>query len=116
MRGVVCTLDNKVSKWYIMPLMKRAELVRYIKVKEDNGNIMEAKMWQVEPSPDKPHGYKYSLVYIVKGNRVIGYDNSEGKGDHRHYGNKIEAYQFKDLRGLTEDFYQDIERYKEGKL
>ena len=115
-RGVVCTLDNKVSKWYIMPLMKRAKLVRYIKVKEDNGNIMEAKMWQGEPSPDKPHGYKYSLVYIVKGNRVIGYDNSEGKGDHRHYGDKLEAYQFKDLRGLTEDFYQDIERYKEGKL
>ena len=32
-------------------------------------------MWRVNPF-DKPHGYKYSLVYIVKGERVIGYDNA----------------------------------------
>jgi len=28
----------------------------------------------------------------------------------------IEQYQFKDLRSLSEDFYKDIEKYREGKL
>jgi len=92
------------------------KFVRHIKVREDTGNIIEVKMWQISPSLDKPHGYKCSLVYIVKGKRVIGYDNSEGKGDHKHYGDKEETYQFKNLRRLTEDFYKDIERYKEGRL
>ena len=30
-----------------------------------------------------------SFVYIVKGKRVIGYDNAEGKGDHRHYTSSV---------------------------
>ncbi len=98
-----------------MPLVK-AKLVRHVKVREDNGNIIEVKMWQINPATAKPHGYKYSLVYIVKGKRIIGYDYAEGKGDHRHYGGKLELYHFKDLRSLAEDFYKDIERYKEGKL
>ena len=37
---------------------------------------------------DKPHGYRYSLAYIVDGERVIGYDNGEGKGDHDTTGGK----------------------------
>lgn len=61
-----------------------ARLIRHTKVYDEFGNIIEIKMWKVDPSQDKPHGYKYSLVYIVKGKRQIGYDNAEGKGDHRH--------------------------------
>ena len=99
-----------------MPLVKKAKLVKHVKVREDSGNIMEVKMWEVIPSPDKPHGYKYSLAYIVKDKRVIGYDNGEGKRDNRHYGEKVEPYKFKDLRTLTKDFYRDIESYKENKL
>ncbi len=68
------------------------------------------------PSHDKPHGYKYSLAYIVKNNRVVGYDNGEGKGDHRHYKEHVESYQFKNLQKLTEDFYNDIREYKEREL
>ena len=69
-------------------------------------------MWRVNPFFDKPHGYKYSFVYIVKGKRVIGYDNAEGKGDHRHYGNREEVYTFKSVDKLFEDFYNDIQRVK----
>jgi Family of unknown function (DUF6516) len=50
-----------------------------------NGDIVEMKIWQVPVSRGKPHGLKYSLVYIKEGKRVAGYDNGEGKGDHRHY-------------------------------
>jgi hypothetical protein len=93
----------------------KGRLITHIKVLEDDGNTIEVKMWKINPSPDRPHGYKYSLAYIVKGKRVIGYDNAEGKGDHRHYGNKEEPYRFKDLRTLVEDFYRDMERHKRGK-
>lgn len=94
----------------------KARLVRHTKVIEDNGNIVEVKMWQVTPTADKPHGYKYSLAYIVKGRRVIGYDNSEAKGDHRHYREQEEPYRFKNIRTLAKDFFRDIVRFKEGQL
>jgi hypothetical protein len=56
------------------------------------------------------------LVYIVGNKRIIGYDNSEGKGDHRHVKDYTEPYLFTSLEKLAEDFKQDIERYKRGEL
>lgn len=53
-----------------------------------------------ESFSQQPHGYKYSFVYVVKGKRVIGYNNAEGKGDHRHYGDKEEVYTFKSVDKL----------------
>ena len=94
----------------------KAILIKYVKVVEDKGNIIEVRLWKVHPVPDKPHGYKYSLVYVVNGNRVIGYDNAEGKGEHRHYRDKTEDYKFENLKKLTEDFYRDIDKYKKGEL
>lgn len=94
----------------------KARLVRHIKVREDDGGIIEVKVWEVGPAQDKPHGYKYSLAYIVNGERVIGYDNAEGKGDHRHYRDKTERYSFKSLKKLADDFYGDIAQYREDKV
>lgn len=94
----------------------KARPVRHDKGYDEDGNIIEIKMWEVKATLNKPHGYKYSLVYIVKGKRVIGYDNAEGKGDHRHYRDRVEPYRFEDLEKLAEDFYSDIQRYKEGRL
>ncbi len=63
----------------------KAELIKHRKAIDEQDNTIEVKMWQLpQPTKDKPHGYKYSLVYIVDDVRVIGYDNAEGKGDHRH--------------------------------
>ncbi|MEK6545771.1 MAG: DUF6516 family protein [Nitrospinota bacterium] len=90
----------------------RVKRIRHTKFREDNGNITEIKLWGVSASKDKPHGYKYSLVYIVKGKRVIGYDNAEGKGDHRHYGDKEERYRFVSIDKLFEDFFNDIRRVR----
>lgn len=95
----------------------KAQLVRHDKVIDELENIIEVKMWQLpEPTEDKPHGYKYSLVYIVNDERVIGYDNAEGKGDHKHIKGRIEPYRFINLKKLAHDFYRDIERYKRGEL
>ncbi len=92
-----------------------AELIVYKKVVDELGNIMEIKAWQLpEITSDKQHGIKYSMVYIVNYERVIGYDNAEGKGDHRHYGKTEKHYEFKGIDQLLEDFYNDIEQYKRG--
>jgi hypothetical protein len=95
----------------------KAKIIRHEKIIDELGNTIEIKMWQLpRPSTDKPHGYKYSLVYVVKDTRVIGYDNAEGKGDHRHIRGKTEPYKFVSLKKLANDFYRDIERYKRGEI
>lgn len=94
-----------------------ARLITHEKVVDELGNVIEITMWEIPaPSKDKPHNYKYSLVYVVDGDRVIGYDNAERKKDHRHIRRKIEPYRFVSLRKLADDFYRDIERYKRGEL
>jgi hypothetical protein len=95
----------------------KAKLIRYEKVTDELGNTIEIKAWRLpEPTEDKPHGYKYSLVYIVEDSRVIGYDNAEGKGDHKHIRGRTEPYNFISLRKSAKDFYNDIERYKRGEI
>ena len=89
-----------------------AQLLFYRKNIEANGDIVEMKIWKVPQSKDKPHGLKYTLVYIREGKRIIGYDNAEGKGDHKHYKGREHPYQFKDVDNLIDDFYKDIERIK----
>jgi len=77
-----------------------------------DGDIVEIRSWHVARTPDKPHGFKYSLVYIREGNRIIGYDNAERKGDHRHYRDKIYPYEFKGIDKLFEDFLNDVRRVR----
>lgn len=91
----------------------KTELVFHQKVNDEKGGTVEIKIWKLpESSLDKPHRYRYSLVYILNGRRVIGYDNGERKGDHRHYETKEEPYRFENIEKLFEDFYQDIKRFQ----
>lgn len=91
-------------------------MIRHEKITDELSNTVEITLWKVPITKDKPHGFKYSLVYIVNSKRIIGYDNSEHKGDHRHYRGKIEPYVFQNLKKLAEDFYNDIRNYKEEQL
>ena len=70
-------------------------------------------IWRV-PSPVPPctHPFKYSLVLIVNGKRVIGFDNERGKGDHLHRGDRETPYQFTGLDALVEDFIKEVEKWK----
>jgi hypothetical protein len=103
------------AHWLKIPIVK-AQLIKYVKAIDELNNTIEIKVWQLpESEKDKLHKYKYSLVYIVEDVRVIGYDNAEGKGDHRHYKDTERPYSFKSTERLLEDFYKDIERYKGGK-
>lgn len=95
----------------------KAELIEHSKVIDETGNIVEINLWKLpKPSADKPHGYKYSLAYIAEGRRVIGYDNAEGKGDHKHIRKITKPYRFTNIWKLTEDFYRDIEKFKRGEI
>jgi hypothetical protein len=91
----------------------KAMLVTHRKVTDGLGNTVEVRIWRLSQSTeDKPHGYRYSLAYIVDGERVIGYDKGEGKGDHRHYKKKEEPYLFDGIDRLVDDFLEDVRRYK----
>jgi len=90
-----------------------AELVLHQKLTDESGNTIEMKIWHVPFSSHVPHGFKYSLVYIVNGERIIGYDNAERRGDHRHFLDVETEYVFRSVRQLVRDFQADVARYKE---
>lgn len=94
----------------------KAELVYHEKKYFSDGSFQEIKIWKIVKSTDKLHGLKYSFAYIVNNERVVGYDNAEGKGDHKHYKGKEYPYKFQNLEKLWRDFKNDIERYKGGRL
>jgi hypothetical protein len=87
--------------------MKAKELFR---VKEAHGvGFVEIVIWQVpEPVPPSEHPYKYRLVYVIDGKRIVGYDNERGKGDHKHLGDREEAYRFANPQQLMADFMADV--------
>ena len=93
----------------------RARLVYHVKEYYVDGSVQEIKIWEVPKSKNRPHGLKYSFAYIFGSERVVGYDNAEAKGDHRHYRGKEYPYKFKGLERLWKDFKGDIQRFKEDR-
>ena len=87
-----------------------AELMVRERVIFDDDAIMEIRIWRVPASvPPSPHHFKYSLFYGRPGERLIGYDNERGKGDHRHLGGREETYTFISIGRLLDDFRADVE-------
>jgi len=71
--------------------------------------FVEIVIWRVpEPVPPSEHSYKYRLVYVVQGQRIVGYDNERGKGDHKHLGDTEENYHFVSPQQLMADFMADV--------
>ena len=70
------------------------------------------KAYQVPRTTSTPHGYKYSLVYIYDGCRLVGYDNHEHKGDHRHHRSLTSSYAFLSVDRLIDDFLVDVAAIK----
>lgn len=68
-------------------------------------------IWQVpKPVVGSAHPFKYSLFYGYPGQRIVGYDNERGKGDHRHLGDTEEPYRFSTVEDLMADFLADVQR------
>lgn len=79
----------------------------------------EIVIWDVPvPVPPSRHRFKYRLVYIEHGVRVIGFDNERGKGDHRHDNGIESPYGFKGVDQLLDDFVAAVEvwRAAHGKI
>lgn len=88
---------------------ERAQRIHAFKQAFGAGRI-EGVVWRVpEPVPPSEHPYKYRLVYMVDGKRIVGYDNEREKGDHKHIGDKEMNYVFSGVKQLLADFMIDVE-------
>lgn len=77
------------------------------------GGVVEMVVWAVpQPVPPSEHGFKYRLVFVRDGQRLVGYDNERGKGDHRHLGALEVPYTFRGVEVLIADFMRDVEAAK----
>ncbi|MEE9336020.1 MAG: DUF6516 family protein [Granulosicoccaceae bacterium] len=93
--------------------MSPATLIFRDKLVFPDGAIQEMVIWKLpEPNSERPHGLKYSLFYGVSGKRLVGYDNEQGKGDHRHYGEEERKYIFQTVEVLIQDFESDVARIR----
>jgi hypothetical protein len=95
--------------------MASATLIEDRKIERDDGVIVQIRVWRLPaPTAERPHGLKYSLFCGRHGERIIGYDNEAGKGDHRHYREREEPYVFVSLDRLIADFEADIRKEVEN--
>ncbi len=100
--------------WGIISPMK-ATLIQQLKRVHRRG-VIEIAVWRVpEPVPPCAHSFKYRLVYVVGGRRLVGFDNERGKGDHRHDGRHESLYSFVDVETLLADFWQAVEEKGAGR-
>lgn len=73
--------------------------------------FVEVALWHLPAStPGSRHKYKYRLALVRNDVCILRYDNERGKGDHRHIGERDDAYAFSTPETLLDDFYADIER------
>ena len=93
---------------------------------DDKGSLeVIFKVTRVAVTPGRPHGLKYVLMLLnAKGERVVCFDNahavSQGSGpgmkhskryDHKHTGNKVTPYEFKDAHTLVVDFWDEVDKW-----
>ena len=77
----------------------------------DDGAIIQIRVWRLPAATrERPHQLKYSLFYGRPGERIVGYDNEIGKGDHRHYRDREEPYRFSNYETLIRDFMNDVRK------
>jgi hypothetical protein len=99
-----------------MPNMKSVELIR-TRIAYSESAFAELSLWRLaKPLDGSLHRFKYRLAYVVRGECVLRYDNEAGKGDHRHFGGKENAYVFTTPAQLIVDFQNDIARWNHENL
>jgi hypothetical protein len=87
----------------------KATLLFDDKIVLPDGCIEQVRIWLLpKANAERPHRLKYSLFYGRPGERIVGYDNERGKGDHRHYHGVEEPYLFSTLATLLADFQADV--------
>jgi hypothetical protein len=104
--GQVCLLAYLTTSSIVGILANMAaQLITRFKNVNPDGSILELVVWKVpEPVPPTDHGFKYRAVYVLDGQRIVGFDNERGKGDHCHLDGKELPYSFTSVEQLVEDF------------
>lgn len=96
--------------------MKAQLIIRDRRIFAD-GCILEVVIWRVPVVvPPTEHGFKYHLFYGRPGERLVGYDNERGKGDHRHRAGREEPYVFSSIAQLLDDFEADVVALRGGPI
>ncbi len=91
----------------------RAKLVFRDKIIYDDGWIVQVVIWQVpSPVPPSEHGFKYRLYAGKDGQRIVGFDNERGKGDHKHLLGVEMAYEWFGIEALLRDFRREVEQQR----
>lgn len=91
----------------------KATRIFYDRKDYPDGAIAELVIWQVpSPVPGSARGLKYRLFYGYPGERLVGYDNERGKGDHRHIEGQEFPYAFNTVEALIRDFLADVRKLR----
>ena len=94
---------------------------------QGDGYWLKIEAWQVAPSPDIPHGIRYSLtLHEPYGNRILGFDNAHAikppkkfkyagrvlpyDHKHRHASDQGVPYAFTTAHQLLSDFFDEVDR------
>lgn len=94
--------------------MKAEKITEHKSVSAD-GSIIQFVVWKLPvPVPPTTHGFKYRMVYIRDGIRVVGFDNERGKGDHKHLDGQEYPYTFTTIGQLIEDFLTEVETRRQS--
>ena len=92
----------------------KAELTFRLKDVTSDGGVIELVVWRVpEPVPPSQHRFKYRAAYVLRGKRLVGFDNERGKGDHCHLGDQEHGYVFVSVEQLVEDFIAAVDAARE---
>ena len=92
-------------------MIMKAVLIQNRRLDLHDGAIIQIRIWRLpDKSKERPHGLKYSLFYGRPGERIIGYDNERGKGDHRHCRDQESPYAFSTMEQLIADFWADVKK------
>ena len=88
----------------------KAKLVIRERIVFADSSLVEMVVWRVpRPVPPSRHSFKYRLVYIVAGKRMLGYDNERGKGDHRLIFGAEESIEFSSIDDVLKRFVAEVE-------
>lgn len=96
-------------------------------IDQGQGYWLKIEAWRVTPTPEVPHGVRYSLtLHEPYGERILGYDNAHGikppkrlkyggrilahDHQHRHQGDKGQPYEFQSAHQLLADFFANVDR------
>lgn len=100
---------------YDVPHIK-PELITHSKEYLSPTEMVEITFWKVPESASHPEGVLYSCVYLkkirTKFRRVLGFDNHEKKGHHKHFLGKEEKIIFINKNEMEERFRKCVKEIR----